>query len=216
MLTVRSLRLGEDDQLRGVFRATVALGRPLEGLPGLDRYESLCLDWYLHHERERIRVLDVDGALHGYVLVGARPEDQRRWVRRAAVRYLVAVAPHLLRPGPDGRFHRLRVRDGWVLRSAPAPMPVHVHLNLLPTVRAGRGARLLAAHADQVCRDLGAPGWFGEINAREGHRAAAIRRLGGEVVHRAPNRTLSWLVGAPVERLTAVRRLPPPNDAAAA
>jgi hypothetical protein len=89
-------------------------------------------------------------------------------------------------------------------------MPVHVHLNLMPSVRAGRGGRLLAARADELCRRLGAFGWYGEINARAGRRASALQRLGGEIVRRSPNRTLTWVMGAPVERLTVVRRLPTP------
>lgn len=210
VLTVRPLRPGDDSAVRSVFRATLALGRPVDDLPGLDRYEALCLDWYLEHERPDARVLDDDGTVLGYLLVGTRPVEQRRWTRRAATRYVLGTVPRLLTRGyrgDAGRFHRLRLRDGWALRRAPAPMPVHVHLNLLPTARAGRGARLLAVHADAVCRRLGAPGWFGEINARRGHRASALRRLGGEVVHQAPNRTLGWLVGSPVDRLTVVRRL---------
>ncbi|HEY2430106.1 MAG TPA: hypothetical protein VGI06_14300, partial [Acidimicrobiales bacterium] len=47
-MSVRPLAPGDDAGVQAVFRATVALGHPL-GLsgPGIDRYESLCLDWYL-------------------------------------------------------------------------------------------------------------------------------------------------------------------------
>jgi hypothetical protein len=44
-------------------------------------------------------------------------------------------------------------------------------------------------------------------NARAGRRVAALGRWGAEVVARHPNRTLTWLVGAPVERLTVVRHV---------
>lgn len=46
------------------------------------------------------------------------------------------------------------------------------------------------------------------MNARVGHRSRALERLGAIVIHRAPNHTLSWLLGQPVERLTVARRLP--------
>jgi hypothetical protein len=46
------------------------------------------------------------------------------------------------------------------------------------------------------------------MNARAGRRVAGLGRWGGEVVARRPNATLSWLAGAPVERLTVVRRVP--------
>jgi hypothetical protein len=85
---------------------------------------------------------------------------------------------------------------------------VHAHLNLRPGLRAGWAGRWLADHVDAVCRRAGAPAWYGEINAPAGRRAAALERLGGEVVDRAPNRTLSALIGAEVERLTVLRRLP--------
>lgn len=219
MLSVRPLADDDDDEgVRQVFRATLALGRPVADLAGLDRYEALCLDWYLGPERSDVRVLVDDEGPVGYVLVGTQPHAQRRWVRRAATRFVAASVVRLVTGryrGDSARFARLRLRDGWDLRAAPEPMPVHIHLNLLPTARAGRGARLLVAHADEVCRRLGAPGWFGEINARAGRRVVALHRLGGEVVHRAPNRTLTWLVGAPVERLTVVRRLPAPIPEAA-
>jgi len=45
------------------------------------------------------------------------------------------------------------------------------------------------------------------MNARAGRRTAALGRWGAEVVSRRPNATLTWLTGAPVERLTVLRRV---------
>jgi hypothetical protein len=56
--------------------------------------------------------------------------------------------------------------------------------------------------------------WWGEINARAGRRVAALGRWGSEVVARQPNRTLTWLADAPVERLTVVRHVPHPRATA--
>jgi hypothetical protein len=213
VLTVRPLRTGDERAVREIFRSTIALGRALPPMPGLHQYEALCLDWYLGPARRWASVLEDDGAIVGYLLVGADAPGQRRWLRRAVARYLavllVAWLARRLR-GDAWRFAWLRVRDGWELRAVRPPMPVHVHLNLMPSARAGRGGRLLAARADELCRQLGAFGWYGEINARAGRRASALQRLGGEIVGRSPNRTLSWAVGAPVERLMVVRHLPPP------
>jgi hypothetical protein len=95
-------------------------------------------------------------------------------------------------------------------------MPAHAHLNLTPSVRAGRGGRLLGDHIDSRVRRAGLPGWYGEINAIAGRRAAALERLGGEIVHRAHNHTLSAFAHRRIDRLTVVRRLPTLSDASAA
>jgi hypothetical protein len=65
-----------------------------------------------------------------------------------------------------------------------------------------------------VVAAAGFPAWFGEMNARAGRRAAALSRWGAEIVGRQPNRTLTWLAGAPVERLTVLRRVPDRRAAA--
>jgi len=49
------------------------------------------------------------------------------------------------------------------------------------------------------------------MNEREGTRRRALERLGAEVVHTAPNHTLTRLLGEPVQRLTLVRRLSTPD-----
>jgi hypothetical protein len=72
----------------------------------------------------------------------------------------------------------------------------------------------LADFVDEACRTAGRHAWYGEINARAGRRAAAIvRHWGADIVHRAPNHTLSRMLAEPVERLT-VRRVVPPSIAA--
>jgi len=62
---------------------------------------------------------------------------------------------------------------------------------------------------DRVCREAGLHAWAGEVNGVVGSRHAALERVVGPVVGRRPNHTLTWLAGAPVERLTVVRRVPP-------
>ncbi len=212
MLTTRPLSPGDDEVVRQIFWSTFRLGQRLGGVPRMRRYEDLCLGWYLGPERRHVRLL-VDGERAvGYVLVGTRGADHARWTRRRAVEFgLWAVAGLALgRHPPDAvRFLRLRLTDGWALRRAPRPMPVHVHLNLLTTARGGVGRRKLLAHVDDVCRGVASPGWFGEINAVVGRRTGALERLGGQIVHRAPNRTLTAIVGRPVERLTIVRQVAP-------
>jgi len=63
---------------------------------------------------------------------------------------------------------------------------------------------------DDVCRAGGHTSWYGEINARVGRWGTAITAWwGGEIVDRTPNRTLSRMLGVPVERLTVLRHVPP-------
>lgn len=219
MLNLRTLDDRADDVVvRDIFWATIGMGGHLGDVSRLRRYEELCLGWYLGPERDLVRLLCEGDRPVGYVPLGTRREEHRRWQRRRAVTFAVAgamaIAAHRHDPS-TARFVRRRLADGWTLRSSPEPMDVHVHLNLLPPARAGRGARLLVDHVDAVCRGLREPGWFGEVNAPVGRRAAALQRLGLEVVHRAPNRTLSSTLQRPVERLTVVRTLPMPEGAAA-
>ncbi len=155
----------------------------------------------------------VDGdTVLGYALVCLDAAAYRRWAVPAALawggRAAAGIAAGRLR-GPAARFVRLRIADGlasW--RAGPlAPAPAHAHVNLARGARGGAGFRL-TAHVDERCAEAGLDGWYGELNARAGRRATAVEQRGGRVVARAPNRTLSWLAGEPVERLTVVRRLP--------
>lgn len=204
----------DDDRIRAIFRATLAMGAGVAFvIPDLDRYEALCLDWYLGPGRDDAAVLEAaDGRVGGYALVCTSPDAHRRWTRRHAARFAVMVVAGFARGryrGEAARFYRFRMHDGWSLRTRPAAVTGlgHAHVNLVPALRAGRAGRVLAAHIDDRVSHAGLPGWFGEINAVSGHRAAALERLGGTVVHRAPNRTMSELTGLRVDRLTVVRSL---------
>jgi hypothetical protein len=105
------------------------------------------------------------------------------------------------------RFFRLRLRDGWDLwRRAPHTLGgAHVHFNAGAGSRGGLLIRDFVAHADRVCAAAGIAVWKGEMNAPAGTRARVLERYGAEIVHRTPNRTLSWLTGKEIERLTVAR-----------
>lgn len=214
-MRVRAVERGDEEAVRGLFRSTMVLGAsPPFAIAGLDRYESLCLDWYLGPGAADAAVLeDDDGMVVGYALVCTDPAGHRAWTRRRAVRFAAGLVPRLALPaywGAAGRFYRLRLRDGWELARAKFPdaAPAHAHLNLARSHRAGRGGRVLGRHVDARVSAAGLPGWFGEINAIVGHRVRALERLGGHVVHRVPNHTLTAIVGRPVERLTVLRTVP--------
>lgn len=214
--SVRALRPGDDATVRRLFRDTMCLGRPLPfAVPEWEAYESLCLDWYLGPGRADAGVL-VDGEkITGYTLMCTDAAGHERWQRTQAALFTALVGRRLLAGPMDpdaSRFLRLRLRDGWTMwrQGAVAPLPAHAHINLDSRSRVSGAGRRLADHVDRRCRLAALPGWFGEMNAVVGHRARALERLGGTVVHRAPNHTLSWLLGQPVERLT-VARWPPPR-----
>ena len=208
--TVRPVRAGDDPAVRELFAQTVGLGRPLPfPVAAFEHYQALCLDWYLGPGRADAAVA-VDGAhVCGYALVCTRPQEFERWLRSRALLFLVRTAWPAMGRSESGRFLRLRVADAWTSRRHrfPPPMAAHAHLNLAVGQRAGAIGRLLVDHIDQRCRLAQLPGWFGEMNTPVGRRAGALERLGASVVHRAPNHTMSWLCGQPVERLTVVRRL---------
>ena len=221
-LRIRPLRNADERELRRVFRATIALGHPVSDQPGVDHalrpYERLCLGWYLGPGRRYASVLRDDDRVVGYALVCVDPEGFGRWQRHAAARYLAHVVPRLVLrryPASVRRFYRLRLRDGWDLwrhtddRVAGLP---HAHFNA--TAPGGLPGRLLADHVDAVVAAAGFEAWYGEMNARAGRRVAALGRWGAEIVSRRPNATLTWLSGAPVERLTVLRRVAAHREAA--
>jgi hypothetical protein len=209
---VRPLSEPDDVELRRLFRETMVMGLPLPFLLGDGgRYESLCLDWYLGPGRSNAAVVDVDGRIVGFALVCTDPAAYRRWVRTTAARYALYSLLVLIRTDPRAplsRFHRCRLRDGWVMLRNPTPrFSAHAHVNVLPHAHAGWAGGSLLNFVDERCHASGLPGWSGEINAVAGKRAKALERIVGPVVHRSPNHTLSWLMGRPVERLTVTRSL---------
>jgi GNAT superfamily N-acetyltransferase len=210
---VRPLSELDDVELRRLFRETMVMGLPLP-FPLADggRYESLCLDWYLGPGRRDAAVADVDGRIVGFALVCTDPSAYRRWVRTRAARYALYSLLTLVRTDPRApvaRFHRCRLRDGWVMVRNPTPrFSAHAHMNVLPHELARWAGGSLLNFVDERCHASGLSGWSGEINAVAGKRAKALERIVGPVVHRAPNHTLSWLMGRPVERLTVTRTFP--------
>ena len=226
-MRVRPLSPGDDDVVRAVFRRTLLLGAPVAfPLPAQGAYEALCLDWYLGPGRDGAAVVEtgvVEGGggdrvpeVVGYALVCTDPAAWARWNRPRALRWAVAAGWDVVAHRGGGRRRRARflgkrVRDAWGLWRTPdlAGCGAHAHVNLVPAARAGRAGRLLADHVDRCCRRAGWSGGHGEINAAAGQRARALERLGGRVVGRAPNHTLTWLLGRPVERLTVARPLGP-------
>ena len=209
---VRALTEADQTELRRLFRDTLVMGRPLL-FPLADggRYESLCLDWYLGPGRQDAAVVDAGGETVGFALVCTDQTAYARWVRGRATRYALYAGLTLLRTSPRSpvaRFQRCRLRDGWVMFRGPEPpFPAHAHVNVLPHRLASWAGLVLVRWVDERCRRAGRHGWYGEINAPVGKRAGALERVVGPVVHRAPNHTLTWLVGRPVERLTVARTL---------
>lgn len=206
-----------DAAVRQIFRDTLVRGDPLPfDLSGLNRYERLCLDWYLGPGRAASAVLVDDDTVVGYVLVCVDEAGYRRWARLHGLRWAGQAIVGLLTRryrGDAARFHRLRLLDGW--RSwrarAPALVPMHIHFNIARSVRARGGGLRLVNHVDRLCRDRGLAGWYGELNV-PCSAPGLVRTLvyyGGTIVHRRPSATFSWLLGEPVERLTVVRHLDP-------
>jgi hypothetical protein len=218
-LVLDTLRDHDDDAVRAIFRSTLALGRPFPFASDgrrdhLRHYEQLCLGWYLDRGRRSAAVLRVDESVVGYALVCLDPVGYERWQRGAVATFARSVLPRLAiraYPTPVQRFYRHRLRDGWRTWRSRRHVPVlaHAHLNVIAGV-GGLPGRILADHIDEVCAAAGHTAWVGEINAKVGRRVAGLDRWGATIVAHTPNATLSWLVGAPVERLTIVRKVPSP------
>lgn len=206
---VRQYTSADESEVARIFRETLCLGRPLDfPLSGIDRYERLCLEWFLRNGSDDVGVYEEDSRIHGYVLVCTDLASYHRWAVRTALAWTTKVffdlAFRRLR-GRDARFHRLRIRDGWnSVRHAPsAPMPALVHVNLDRSARNTGAAQALLRFADQRCAAAGREGWFAEINTRN-HRASALAAIGLHSIHSQPSHTLSWLLNERVNRLTVV------------
>lgn len=199
----------DDDAVRRIFRGTLGLGRPVPfELPGLARYEGLCLDWYLEVGRPDAAVLERDGAVVGYVLVCTDPASHAAAQRREAARFAAWAGPRIAArrlPEPARTFWSLRLRDGWRAWRSGGPARPHAHVNLQPEARISRASLELLAHVDARVGAAGHRSWAGEVNAVRGRRAVALERVVGPVVDRTPSLTYSWLAGRPVDRLRVVR-----------
>lgn len=208
---MRPLRAGDEQAVRRLFRATVAMGKQLPfAYPALPAYEALCLDWYLGAGREAAGVLCVGEDVVGYTLVCLDERAYRRWAAPAGLAWAAAAAARILArrmPAEAVRFERLRLADGFARPGFEPPAQAHAHVNLARGVRFGLGGLRLAQHVDDRCREAGLAAWYGEVNALRGRRAIALEARSGRIVARAPNRTLTWLAGAPVERLTILRTI---------
>jgi hypothetical protein len=218
-MIARPLAPGDDDAVRRIFRATLGLGRPVPfPLPGLARYERLCLDWYLGPGRADAAVAVAGDTVVGYALVCTDGAAHARATRRPALRFLAWALPRIAArrlPADARTFWWLRLVDGWAAwRRGGATPPAHAHLNLLDSARGTRAAVLLLAHIDGRAAAAGLPAWRGEVNAVRGRRRSALERVVGPVVDAVPNRTYSWLAGRPVDRLTVERPVPAPARAA--
>lgn len=213
-VTVRALAPGDDVEIERLFDATVLLGVGLERVPAaFDHYRRLSLGWYLGPGRADAAVaVDPSGTVVGYTLVCVDEAAASRYATTMAVRLgrhvaAAVLSGHLDRASRD--FYWARTRDAGVLLAArrSPPAPVHAHLNVRQGARTLTVSRALVDHVDRRCRVAGHDVWYGEMNEREGTRRRALERLGGEVVHTAPNHTFTRLLGEPVQRLTLVRRL---------
>jgi hypothetical protein len=217
-------RAADDHAIRQVFRSTLALGRPVPfPLPGLARYEAICLDWYLGPGRDDVAVVEQDGTVVGYALVCTDGGGHTRGTRDAAIRFAAWAAPRIAArrlPDPARTFWRLRLVDGWAAwrrsrHTSASPPAAHAHLNLVRGARATRATLQLLAHIDDRVRAAGLTSWQGEVNAVRGRRRSALERVVGPVVDETPNHTYTLLAGRPVDRLTVERQVPPggsPDD----
>lgn len=212
-VTLRPRAASDTPALLDVFHQTLALGRPLPfPFPLADAYAELCLGWYLERSPSWDQVVEVDGQVGGYVLVCTDQGAFERWQLAAGYRYLRRVAAAMtsgqLR-GDAARFVWLRLLDGFdAWREAdPGASGVHAHFNLLPAARGGLVVGQLVEHIDAVCRRVGARRWSGQINSLAGSRRRVLAEYGWTLLAVTPNRTLSWLAGAPVERLTVERQV---------
>lgn len=201
--------------IRDVFRKTFFLGASVDSqIRHFQCYEDLCLSWYLLHGKQgSVVVIDTESdQVVGYALLCLDPDAYRRWVNRHARRLCIRVMASFVSrrlTTTDKAFYWNRALDSLTVvrsrsRTSSSAVP-HVHMNLKSDARAGRPALMLLAHVDDACAQAGFDSWVGEINAIEGSRHKAVRRIIGDIEDVAVNRTASYFLNSRVVRMT-VRR----------
>lgn len=207
-----------EEDVREIFRNTLVLGKPLQGiLNNYELYEEMSVGWYLKAENQggAVVVDERTGIVVGYVLICTKPEDYKPWLRKQAMKVFRRNIWALVtgRMSKISRqFYGRRILDSLtVIRTwarHDATRSAHVHMNLRPEVRTGLVALSLFLHADTVCREAGLNSWIGEVNAAEGRRSRALERLVGEIIDVRKNRTASFFSGKHVNRLSVRRSVP--------
>lgn len=81
------------------------------------------------------------------------------------------------------------------------------HFDVAAGHRSGLAVKTLVEHVDEACREAGLSRWSGQMNAREGRRETVLVGYGFVIHSKTPNRTLSWLAGSDVSRLTVAREV---------
>lgn len=209
---LRPLEKGDMDRVAALFWDTFVLGDPVPFPIGFrEEYEELVLGWYRANPGPSALAWS-DGRPVGYVLACLDQPSFERWQVRRGWAYASTVIRSRLggRMTPqERRFFRLRLVDGFEAwrDEDPAATGAHAHFNVARGARSGLLVRELVEHIDGACAGAGLTHWTGQINAREGTREEVLQRYGFVIHSRAPNRTLSWLAGEPVRRLTVVRRV---------
>lgn len=209
---LRAITDGDWPHIATLFWDTFVLGAPVPfEVRNKPLYEDLVLGWYRSHPGDS-RVVVADGAVVGYVLVCTEQRPFERQQQRAGLHYLERVLPRLLGSsisGDERRFLAYRLLDGYEAWRDEDPKAVgaHAHFNVARGHRSGLLVRDFVEHIDEMCLGAGLTHWTGQINARKGRRLGLLLSYGFHVDSRTPNRTLTWLTGSRVERLTVVRRV---------
>lgn len=215
-MKLRPLQPGDDGEIKNIFMETIVMGQPLHfKIRFQDDFAHVSLGWYLENARELGRCIVTDeGQVVGYVLICADEQKFNRWMyvqtTRLMVKSLAVALIGLLRGGTWGLYWR-RVADGAKLtrQELPNNFDMHAHVNMRSHARFGAGGLQSLRYVDEQAAILGFAGWYADINSKSGRRSASLERLGGQIIQRSYNRTLSWLTGESIERLRVVRRAAP-------
>ena len=215
-MKLRPLQPDDDADIKNIFMETIVLGKPLQfKICFQDDFAHVSLGWYLKNARDLGRCIVTDeGLVVGYVLICADEKKFNRWMCIQTIRLMaksLIVAPFgLLRGGTWGLYWR-RVIDGAKLsrQRLPENFNMHAHVNMRSHARFGAGGLQSLRYVDEQATIRGFAGWYADINSRSGRRSASLERLGGQIIQRSQNRTLSWLAGESIERLRVVRQATP-------
>lgn len=209
---IRPLCPGDSLEIRCIVRASIVLGRPINlEYADLVRYERLLIDWYLTEGRSQVRVVERDGQIVGCLLACLDQSAYDAWFRRHAVLWGARALRRLVtgRLGADARrFTGLRIRDGHSARRGRrglAPLPAHARIYLTEGLADGEVSRRVLVTMDEMVEAASLPGWYRRIDVPDGQSLEMLEREGFRVVNSSRNRTGSWLLGAPVQRVTLAR-----------
>jgi len=186
--TIRSYRKTDRDAVRRLCCQTGFLGTPIDPVyEDRQLFADFLTTYYTDHEPESSFVVEIDGAIRGYLLGSRRPLFNQLYSFWQNISlFLKALTRYFRYHQASRRFVRWTLAYGWrEVPAAPRRVP-HFHINLFPDARKMSTTRaLMSAYLSYLYR-CGEKRVYGQIVTFESRRGEQMfERYGFKVLNRA-------------------------------